>query len=276
MFSIAVAQTKNSINVRENFQSITKALAEITDKNIHLILFPECALSGFSALMQKCTEEFLAEYLNEIQSWVNHNKTHILLPTAVAKDGKVYNSVYWFQPGFERQQFFKTSLTPSEKDFFSVPDQATKKIITVGDIKCAILICREAQDKPWQHFKKGEADVILWPGYWGWVKNDLWTSVLSTGEPNTVLENMKTWQMPLIQANFAFNDLKDFKGPGPIGKSMVIDAHNQMMDQGAYHAEQVFVVELKKREEFVEVVNCFSLTDKADGSVQAESLNLLG
>lgn len=274
MFSIAIAQTRNSINIRENFQSIANALKKIADKNINLILFPECALSGFSAKMKNCTEDFLSEYLDEVQSWVNHNGTHVLLPTAVTKENKIYNSVYWFQPGLKKQ-FYKTGLTPSEKNFFSVPEQTPKKIIQVGDIKCAILICREAQDKPWDHFKKGEADLILWPGYWGWVKEDLWTPVLSTGEENTTLENMKTWQMPLIQANFALNDLKDFKGPSPIGKSVVVDSSNQLLFQGAYHEEQIFIVDLKKEKNSVDIVNCYSISYVDDNSTHSFSLNLM-
>lgn len=274
MFSIAVAQTRNSIDMHENFRAITNALKQITNKNVQLVLFPECALSGFSAKMKNCTEEFLAEYLNEVQAWVNHNQTSVLLPTAFAKENRIYNSIYCFQPG-SRKQFFKTGLTPSEKDFFSVPEDASKKIIEVNGLRMAVLICREVQDKPWEHFSEGEADVILWPGYWGWVKEDQWTEVLSTGEENTALKNMKSWRIPLIQSNFAFNDLKDFKGPGPIGKSVVVDSSNQLLFQGAYHEEQVFIVDLQKDNNKVDVLNCYSISQKADNSVESFSLNLL-
>lgn len=258
MLSIGVAQTKNSTDVRENFKSIVDLLKKFESQKVDLALFPECALSGCSAKMKTCTSEFLSEFTLSIQSWVNDTGINVILPTAIVEDEKVYNAIFWFSRG-QVNRYFKTGLTPSERMFFSVPNNAPKKIIQIKETRLAILVCREAQDEPWTHFSNGEADIILWPGYWGWTKNDKWTSELTSGEHNSVLENMKSWQVPLIQSNFAFNDLEGYSGPGPIGKSVVIDSKNRLIHRGDENKEHAFVVTIESGSGRPEVGKCVNL-----------------
>lgn len=245
MLSIGVAQTRNSTDVHRNYESILGYLKKFENENVDLVLFPECSLSGCSAKMKTCTREFISDFLDSIQSWVNETGIHVVLPTAIVENEKVYNSAFWIRKGAS-EQLYKVGLTPSEIKFFSIPQNVPKKIIEVKDTKLAILICREAQDGPWTHFAKGEADAILWPGYWGWTEDDEWTANLTTGEPNIILENMKSWKIPLIQANFAFNDLEGYSGPGPTGRSVVVDANNILVHRGEYNQESGFIVNFQK------------------------------
>jgi hypothetical protein len=60
---------------------------------------------------------------------------------------------------------------------------------------------------PWEFFKDGEVDVVLWPGYWGWEQGEEWNESCQASQ----------WKVPLIQANFAFNDVGDERTRGPHG-----------------------------------------------------------
>jgi predicted amidohydrolase len=94
MLSIGAAQTRNSTEVQNNFASIVEHLKKFEREAVDLILFPECSLSGCSAKMKACTREFLSEYLQSMQSWVNDTGIDVVLPTAIVEAEGVYNSAF--------------------------------------------------------------------------------------------------------------------------------------------------------------------------------------
>lgn len=113
----------------------------------------------------------------------------------------------------------------------------------------------EAQQPAYTHFTPGGVDLILWPGYWGWTQADSWGASAQGEKPNLVYENMASWKLPLIQSNFAYNDLGDDKKTGPEGLSVVVDANNILRYQGEYHKEAGFIVSLDQST----ILDCASL-----------------
>lgn len=140
------------------------------------------------------------------------------------------------------ERFYKLGLTDSEKGFFSLPQEETKKVFRIKSYNIAILICFEAQVSPWEFFGKGEADLILWPGYWGWEKHDTWNKHKKDDELNLIFQNMEEWRKPLIQANFAFNDLSDHRDSGPHGLSMFVNSDNTLFSQGDFDSESCYQI----------------------------------
>ncbi len=240
MIKIGVSQIKNSTRVEENFSSIMKALNHFQLTDTDLIIFPECSLSGFSAKIKECTLDLVRDYLSEIEKWSKDHNKFVILPTAIV-DQKIYNTGFIFGNNMI-ERFYKLGLTDSEKTFFTVPEVSTKKIFCIKEYKVAILICFEAQMDPWTYFKEGEADLILWPGYWGWEKEDSWHDFKREGEPNLIHQNMKKWRRPLIQSNFAFNDLEDHRSSGPHGLSMFIDKDNSLFFQAEADKESCYQI----------------------------------
>lgn len=243
MLNIAIVQIKNSTNKEENFKTIMGFLKQLETEEVDLILFPECALSGFSGKITECTLENLESYLVQIQHWTKlHNKS-VVLPTAIVED-KIYNSGFYFNQG-ERQRFYKLGLTESELKFFSVPEIPTPKTFHCKGTKFALIICIEAEHEPWTYFKPGEAELILWPGYWGWEKGDEWNETKSgKDEANLIYKNMREWKLPLIQANFAYNDSADHRPTGPKGLSVVVDQENRVIRRGEHEAEGFFIIKI--------------------------------
>ncbi len=167
----------------------------------------------------------------------------MVLPTAIAEHKKVYNSGFWFRGG-ETQRFQKLGLTESEKKFFSVSDEHKQKVFEIKGYRCAVLICMEAQQPAYTHFAPESVDLILWPGYWGWTQDDSWSAGSRDERPNLVYQNVNSWKRPMIQSNFAFNDLGDDRNTGPEGLSVVTDANNTLRYRGEHRGETGFIVSL--------------------------------
>ncbi|MDG0816450.1 carbon-nitrogen hydrolase family protein [Bdellovibrio svalbardensis] len=254
MIKIGVAQIANTTSVERNFTAVKRMLARFENKEVDVVLFPECALSGFSARMKECTESVVRPYLEEIHNWSFQTGIHVVLPTAIVQEGQVFNSGFWISPR-NKTQFYKLGLTDSEKKFFSVPEESTPKVFSVKGYSFGVLICMEAQLQPWSYFAREEVDAILWPGYWGWTATCQWAANNEEKE-NLVHRNVKEWQKPLIQSNFAFNDLEGHSGAGPEGLSFVVNSKNELIHRGRHLLEEGFIVQLSKLNGQTEIVSC--------------------
>lgn len=60
--------------------------------------------------------------------------------------------------------------------------------------------------------------------------------------PNPIFSNVGYWKVPLLQANFAFNDLEGFTGSGPEGLSFIISAENELLMRGPHRKEGGLIV----------------------------------
>jgi len=242
---LGVGQIKNETDLQNNFSKIKKCLSVFSKNNVELAIFPECALSGFSAAMRDVTDEVLRPMLEDFLNISNTDGIAILLPTGIKK-GEIYNTGFYFNNN-EIKQFYKIGLTDSEKKFFSAPSNYQKEIFEIKSFKFFTLICMEAQESAYKYFKPDDVDFIVWPGYWGWKKNDTWNKIKSDGEECLVFENMTRWQIPLIQANFAYNDFSDARSDGPHGMSMIVNSDNSLFNTGAIDQESCLIVDLEKK-----------------------------
>lgn len=259
--NVGIAQTSNSLDIEKNFQTIKALLSRFENSGADVVLFPECSLSGFSAKMKECTSDLLKPYLENIQQWTNRSGIEVILPTAVAKNGLVYNSGWWFKQD-KAHQFYKLGLTDSEKNFFSLPQQPTSKVFEVKGFRFALLICYEMEHEPWTYFQPDDADAILWPGYWGWDLQSRWEAEKNPGEENRIFSNANHWKLPILQSNFAFNDIDGHKGAGPQGLSFIIDADNKLVERGCHKELGGLLITLNKNAKETTIVGCIPLLEQ--------------
>ncbi len=216
-------------------------------RGVDLILFPECSLSGFSSKISECSEAVLQPYLENIQEWSNRTGVQVVLPTAIVREGNIYNSGFVFAKN-GKQQIYKIGLTDSEKNFFSLPTDSAPKVLQVRGYRLAILICHEAENAPWMYFNPESVDAILWPGYWGWTQESRWVE-------SKVFLNHTHWKIPLLQANFSQNKLDGYEGSGPEGLSHIVGSDNQVVHLGAHLQEDAFIVNLEPKNGKLSVVS---------------------
>ncbi len=196
--------------------------------------------------------------MKQISAWSQRTGINVILPTALVQDTKIYNSGYWFN-GNDVTQFYKIGLTDSEKKFFSIPDKIESKVFNINSFNLAILICFEAEHTPTTYFQKDEADIILWPGYWGWTQEDNWDENKEKEIKHKIFSNMSEWRVPLIQSNFSTNDLMDHRGTGPQGLSHVIDEENKLIYRGVHLKDEAFIVNLTKVNNKTTITSCKTL-----------------
>ncbi len=67
---------------------------------------------------------------------------------------------------------------------------------------------------------------------------------------------MAQWKMPILQSNFAYNDLNGHKGAGPEGHSFVINQSNELIYKGAHLKAGCHIVRLDKLNGPAVVVSC--------------------
>ncbi len=161
MLSVGIAQIPNSPDISKNFKNIYDLFAKFEKTDVDVILFPECSLSGFTSKMRECSKETLAPYILKIQNWAKQTGIEVVLPTAIAENEKIFNSGYWLKKN-KHQRFYKTGLTDSEKNFFSLPSDLSPKVFQVKNYYLAVLICFELEHGPWTYFENGSVDAILW------------------------------------------------------------------------------------------------------------------
>ena len=253
--NVGLAQTLNSTDIENNFKSIISLLEKFRLAAVEVVLFPECCLSGFSSKMNECTLELMQPYFDQLQDWTDSTGIEVVIPTAISENGFVYNAGRLFKRG-GNTPFYKTGLTDSEKTFFSVPNYPNQKVFEISGFRFAILICSEAEHHPWAYFKHGEADAVFWPGYWGWTVESEWGAEEKPGKLNPIYSNVEQWKIPVLQANFASNDLDGRKGPGPEGLSFVIGGDNDLKMKGPHNEVGGVVVKLGKGFGTTTVLSC--------------------
>lgn len=248
MINVGIGQIDNTTSFDVNMSNIMSCLERFSRTKANLIVFPECSLSGFSANIQEATEQALAPFLERIHEWSLQYEKAVILPTAYKVENEIYNSGFFFNKK-SREQFYKVGLTESEKNFFSTPPNYKKQIFEVNGQKFIPLICLEAELEPNLYFEKAKVDFIIWPGYWGWDIEDKWKN-------NKVYQNNKIWGRPILQANFAKNDLEDKRTSGPHGLSAIINSDNTVSFQGAYERQECILISLEGKE----IKQVYSLT----------------
>lgn len=254
---VALAQIPNTADIVQNKESILKHLQMVEKHQPDLVLFPECALSGFSTAVLDMCFQSCKSAVEEIKEWTRHGSATVVLPTAWPENFGVLNAGFILRNGRILGEFFKEGLTESERQLFMVPKRENGRMFSVRGVRFAMLICAEAQKRAWEYFDQGSADVILWPGYWRWKKEDCWSSKSRNKENDLVHMNVRLWRVPLLQANFCFNDKSDQRKLSPEGRSVIIDGANCHRHSAPALKSSGSIVELVQEGDGARVLKCF-------------------
>ncbi len=232
---VGLVQLPNSDNISLNAERMLAAAQRWAGLGAEVVLFPECALTGFTSKVGACEPEALEGTLERLQQRAEGLDVALVVPSVVrmAPDRHL-NGGWVLLPAQERTFFVKTGLTPSEKGFFSAESEQNQRVFVHRGVRLGLVICREVADGPEAHFAADDVDVVLWPGYWRWDADDgPWEAQASAGGlGQAAFECVQRWGKPLLQANFCHNELHSAGKTGPSGASVVIDAQNKMVCAG--------------------------------------------
>ena len=110
-------------DIDKNLEVIKKGIAQAVKKGVHLLVFPECALTGYIKRdIEKAADvdfEKLDVAYNELQELSDGNKMCIIVGTITKEDNDFFNCAAVFRPKEEIFFYEKRALWGWDKDNFT-------------------------------------------------------------------------------------------------------------------------------------------------------------
>lgn len=164
----------DSNNYEKNL-NVLKELAEQTEKN-SVVVAPELCLTHFSFDHMQKAADFGKEAMSEIKQLSKDRIFAFSLTEEI--NGKFYNTAKIIYNGeiVHSQPKHKLFTFGFEDKYFTSGEEENIKIITIGELKFAILICFEIRFIDlWKRIQG--ADIILIPALWGKLRKEQFESI---------------------------------------------------------------------------------------------------
>lgn len=134
-------------NIADNKEKILNAIDRAYKKKIKLLIFPECALTGYPPRnIENSSKVNFKELENTyvlLQNLCDAYEMYVIVGTITKEDSVFYNSVILFSPHMERIIYNKRALWGWDRDNFSCGYE--NGMVQVEDWKIGIRICFEVR-----------------------------------------------------------------------------------------------------------------------------------
>lgn len=134
-------------NIRYNLETVKKAIIKASHEGVRLLVFPECALTGYPprdmenpSLVNFHELDFAYE---QLQSLADKNTMHIIIGTMIQEDENYYNSAVMFAPYKEKRFYHKRALWGWDRNHFSIGNSSG--IFEIDEWKIGVRICFEVR-----------------------------------------------------------------------------------------------------------------------------------
>jgi predicted amidohydrolase len=139
---VAAAQMKFLPTLAGNISAICKSIEEAARARCDVVLFPECAVTGYNIDFAKLSRDGLEQGLKTVSKAARENRINVILGSPTFEGRKRCNSLIVFdRKGRETFRYHKIHLTPHDAKFFA-PGNAIA-FFQIDRIACAALICHE-------------------------------------------------------------------------------------------------------------------------------------
>ena len=144
---IGAYQFAVSGSMEENCSRILAAVEQAACTGVELLIFPECAVTGYPPLEIPSCADISEEQKEEIHALVRQaairNSMHIILGTIVRRNGSFFNAALAFAPDGTETEYDKRALWGWDQENF-VPGNRDG-ILRIGPLKAGIRICFEVR-----------------------------------------------------------------------------------------------------------------------------------
>lgn len=153
-------------NIDQNREIIHTAISEAVSQKLDLLVFPECALTGYPPydIPNSAAVDFhrVTACLEELQTIAFEKKLCIVLGTILKEEGKIYNSAVVFITNCTPIVYSKRALWEYDKDNFSSGHNSG--VFQLADRKIGIRICFEVHFSEYfreLYLENTDLDIIL-------------------------------------------------------------------------------------------------------------------
>ncbi len=144
---IAAYQFAVSNSIDKNFNEMKYAITQAAEKKVRMLIFPECALSGYPPYdIEKSSDaDFnkISLYQEQFSSLAEKYNMYIVVGSIRQQKNNIYNSAIVFSTDYNTIIYNKRALWGWDKDNFS--EGKEKGILEIDGIKIGIRICFEVR-----------------------------------------------------------------------------------------------------------------------------------
>lgn len=134
-------------NTKHNLDIIQSAVSQASKENVRLLIFPECALTGYPPrdLENAASADFdqLDLAYTRLQTLADRHDMYLLVGTITREDGACYNTALLFTPHQEKKAYHKRALWGWDQDNFTAGKE--NGIFTVDGFTIGVRICFEVR-----------------------------------------------------------------------------------------------------------------------------------
>src|SRR6266550_5972484 len=142
LLQIAAAQLKFRRTLPENVEIIRRLIAKATRAGSDVVLFPECALTGYNVDFRKLARGEIENGLKAVSDSARAHRCHVLIGSPTFARGRRFNSLLVFnRQGREIFRYHKIHLTPRDAEFFTPGNSVA--FFRIDGVLCTAIICHE-------------------------------------------------------------------------------------------------------------------------------------
>lgn len=134
-------------DILENFAKIRRGIELAARTGIRLLVFPECAVTGYPPFCIKSSSDVDFDAVNSIleklQTLAEKYQLYLVVGTIIKTDDLCYNSAIVFQPDGQRRVYSKRALWGWDRDNFS--EGHDLGVVEIESLKVGIRICFEVR-----------------------------------------------------------------------------------------------------------------------------------
>jgi len=182
--NVAVAQAPQSGDLGENLRIIGRFVALARKAKAHLLLFPECALTGYGPRHHESSATFdpdaIAAGVEEVRELARANRMAILIGTALPLEGGWSNSLLMLKGAGRPARYDKLHLYGRDAEFYRA-GRALPEPARAGKARVGMQVCFDARfPDPFRRLALAGAELIAVAAYIHG-KRDMWKGPVLAG-----------------------------------------------------------------------------------------------
>lgn len=234
---IAAYQFAVSGNIMSNYEEIENAICIAKENSAQLVIFPECALTGYpprDMSKSSCVNfELVDTICNKLQELADEKEVSFIVGTII-KDKEIYNRAILFQPKKKKQIYNKRALWGWDKDNFT--EGNSEGIFEIGGISIGIRICFEVRFPEYfreLYVRRTDLNVVLFYDV---------SDVDDIDRYNMIKGHLQTRAVENVTAIISVNSIKPFQ----TAPTLIIGKSGQILKECNRNQSELLIYDFEK------------------------------